>query len=446
MTRLQHRLGVALGLFVVSLFAACDRSTNVAASAPPHGKANTSANATISRAPTYADELKKLSAAIEHGIALSARQADNTLIPLDVVSLYQERARLTGSYDDYAKAETLLASLSTGPKPPPSQCLAWARLHYTLHRLKLASTALDTCPTTVEPTEVAALRADIALYSGRYREAESIYRALVNDVGIPPHYVRLGLIKKWLGAPGEAAAFLEAAEKRYHGGSPTMRAWLKLQRGLVALDRGRLDEALAMYRLASDALDGWWLIDEHIAEVLLLSGKTTEAKRLYQSVIERTGAPEFMDALAAIERQEGNRDNANKLTMKARAIYEQRLIAFPEAAAGHALDHYLHSQADAKLALSLAQKNFDTRSYGEAAIALSKAWMLSGKPDRAVPLIETQLANGWDTAEAYWILGEARQKMGQQQDADQAKAAALRRNPYSEQMYLRVIADDAKKS
>ena len=442
MTRLQHRLGVTLSLVVVGLLAACDRSANVVASAPPQGKAN----AAVSQTPTYADELKKLTAAIEHGITLGARQADNTLIPLDVVSLYLERASLTGNYGDYSKAEALLASLATGPKPPPSQCLAWARLHYSLHRLKQASAALDTCPTTVEVIEVAALQADIALYSGRYREAEDTYRALVNDVGLTPYYVRLGLLKKWLGAPGEAAAFLEAAEKRYHGGSPTMRAWLKLQRGLVALDRGRLDEALAMYRLASDALDGWWLVDEHIAEVLLLSGKTAEAKRIYESVIARTGAPEFMDALAAIELSEGNRDNANKLTLKARAIYEQRLVAFPEAAAGHALDHYLHSQADAKLALSLAQKNFDTRPYGEAAVALAKAWTMAGKPDRAVPLIEAQLTKGWDTAEAYWILGEAHQQLGQQREADQAKAAALRRNPHSEQMYSRVIATDAKKS
>lgn len=385
--------------------------------------------------PTYAAEVQKLNAGIEHGTALSAKQADDTLIPLQVVSLYQERARLTGSYDDYAKAEALLATLPAGPKPTASMCLAQARLHYTLHRLKQASAALDTCPSTVEVTELASTRADLALYSGRYREAENVYRALVNDPGIPPNFVRLGLLKKWLGSPGEAAALLEAAEKRYHAGAPTMLAWLKLQRGLIALDRGRFDEALAMYRLASDALDGWWLIDEHIAEVLHLSGKTQEAKRLYESIVERTGSPEFMDALAAIERELGNDESAKKLTQKARAVYEQRLVAFPEAAAGHALDHFLHDPADAKLALSLAQKNFETRPYGESAIALAKAWMLSGKPERAVPVIEAELAKGWDNAEAYWILGEAEQKRGQSQRAEQAKAEAMRRNPQSQKMY-----------
>lgn len=409
------------------LLAGCDGKTKATG--------NSSSPAKAVEKPGYEGELRKFDAAIEHGISLAAKQIGDTLIPLEVVSIYQERARLTGDYDDYAKAEALLATLSTGPQPPPSQCLARARLHYSLHRLKQASAALDTCPTTVEPTEIAALRGDIAMYTGRYREAEDIYRALVNQSGLSQHYVRLALLKKWMGAPGEAAALLEAAEKRYYGASPITSAWLKLQRGLVALDRGNLDEALAMYRLASDAISGWWLLDEHIAEVLALGGKMQEAKQIYESVAGRTGAPEFMDALAQIERQNGNIDGALKLKLKARAIYEQRLKSFPEASAGHALDHFLQDETDSSRALLLAQKNFSTRPYGESAIALAKAWMFAGKPERAAPLIDAELSKGWDTAEAYWILGEVHRKLGNQQRADLAKAKALRRNPQSEKMY-----------
>ena len=426
MRDLHTRFSVALSLFFVCLLVGCEGGKS-------GGTTASAAKAPIK--PSYAGELQKLNAGIEHGIALAARQSGDTLIPLEIVSLYQERARLTGSYDDYAKAEALLASLGEETKPSASRCLARARLHYTLHRLKSARAALDSCPATAEPTETAALRADLALYSGGYREAEATYRALVNQSGLTQQYVRLALFKKWMGAPGEAAAFLEAAEKRYQGGSPTMMAWLKLQRGLVALDCGRLDEALAMYRLASDALEGWWLVDEHIAEVLQLNGKTAEAKKIYEGVVDRTRAPEFMDALAAIERKEGNLDKAQTLKKQARAVYEQRLIAFPDAAAGHALDHFLQDEADSQLALALAQKNFATRPYGESAIALAKAWMLAGKPDRAAALIDAQLAKGWDTAEAYWILGEARQKHGQQKQAEQAMNEALRRNPHSGTMY-----------
>lgn len=76
-----------------------------------------------------------------------------------------------------------------------------------------------------------------------------------------------------------------------------------------------------------------------------------------------------------------------------------------------------------------------SRPYGESAIALAKAWMRAGKPERAAPLIDTELSKGWDTAEAYWILGEVHRKLGNQQRADQAKANALRRNSQSEKMY-----------
>lgn len=417
-----------LGPLLFCLLAACD---NTKTTSPVPAVAKT---ALLPAKPSYSSEVKQIDAAIARGITLAAKQTGGTVMSLQVVALYQERARLTGNYDDYVKAEALLASVAES-KPSASFCLAQARLHYTLHRLKQAGVALDSCPTGVEPAEMASIRADLALYSGRYRAAESIYRALVNDAGTSSNYVRFGLLKKWLGSPGEAAALLEAAEKRYHAAAPAMLAWLKLQRGLVALDRGRFDEALAMYRLASDALDGWWLIDEHIAEVLLLSGKSQQARQLYENIIERTGNPEFMDALAAIEREAGREENAKKLTLKARAIYEQRLLAFPEAAAGHALDHFLQDHADAKFALVLAQKNFETRPYGESAIALAKAWMLAGKPERAVPLMEAQLADGWDTAQIQWVLGEALRNLGQLKRAEYARAEALRRNPHSEKMY-----------
>ncbi len=421
----RTRLSLVLSLVLLFMSAGCDGGKRVEATT----------NAVKAVKPQYAAELAKLSAGIEHGIGLAAKQPSDTLIPLEVVSLYADRARLTGNYDDYAKAEGVLATLPVGAKPSASYCLARVRLHYTLHRLKQAGAALDTCPDTAEPMEKAALRADLSLYSGRYGEAEATYRALVNQSGLAQHYVRLALLKEWLGAPGEAAAFLEAAEKRYHGGSPTMLAWLKLQRGLVALHRGRFDEALAMYRLASDAMDGWWLIDEHIAEVLFLTGKTQEAKLLYEDIIARTANPEFMDALAALEHQQGNHEIVQKWRIKARKIYDQRLATFPEASAGHALSHFLQDEADAARALELAQKNFSTRPYGESAIALAKAWMLAGKPDRSVASIEAQLGRGWDTAEAFWILAEARQSLGQQSRAEQAKAEARRRNPESERMY-----------
>lgn len=438
-TNVTIRLSPKLGLICFCLLAACEQGSP--------GQSNLSTEAVAQASPTtqqvaatkskinYEGEVESLNAAIESAIQLSAKQAHDGLLRLELVSLYVERARLTGNYDDYRQAESVLADQERRAGKSSQTSLPRAGLHYTLHRLKSASTALDEAPSTADKTEVAGLRGDIAFYSGRYQEAENTYRSLVNQVGVSSQYIRLALLKSKMGSPGEAAAFWEAAEKRYHGVSATRKAWMKLQRGLIALDRGRFDEALAMYKLAEDELPGWWLIDEHIAEIKNLTGDKKAAKTLYESVIRRTGSPEYMDALAAIEFNEGNREGARKLIQQARAIYEERLTRFPEAAAGHALTHFLQDAANPQRALSLAQMNFNTRPYGDAAIALARAWLLNGKAKRAVSLLQHQLSSGWDTAELYWVLGETWSNLGQHQQANRAKAAARLRNPESETMY-----------
>ena len=416
---------LAVGLASLALLAGCERG----------GKPAIRADAAARAVAGYERERGNLDAAIEEGSALVAKRPEDALLPAELAGLYQERARLTGNYEDYRQAQLVLERLARAGKPTAASCLASARLHYSLHRLKQAGEALDACPPTVEPSEVRLLRGDLAMYSGRYREADAIYQALANPFGLPQHYVRLGLLRSKLGAHAEAAAFLEAAEKRYHGVSATMKAWLKLQRGLLALDRGRFDEALALYRLAGDALPGWWRVDEHVAEVTLLRGDARTAKALYASVVERTQAPEFMDALALIEHDDGRPELALQLRQRARAIYERRIADFPEAAAGHALDHFLKDKREPQRALALAADNFKARPYGDAAIALAKACMLAGKPGRAVRLVEEQLAAGWNTAEAHWVLAEALQRSGAAARATRHRAEALRMNPESERMY-----------
>jgi len=386
-------------------------------------------------APGYERERAALDEAIAHGKALVAARPDDGLLPLEVVSLHLERARLTGDYADFARAGEALAARPPSAGTAAPHCLMQARLDYTLHRLEAARRGLAACPAGAESSEVAGLAADIAFQSGRYREAEAAYRALVNGVGTPTHFVRLAILRARTGSPAEAAALLEAAERRYHGGSATMKAWLRLQRGLVALDRGRLDEALALYRTAADFLPGWWLVDEHIAEVLALKGDTAAARELYADVVGRTGAPEFLDALAALEEAAGETAVAAKRRSEARSLYERRLAQFPEAAAGHALDHFLAEAGEAPRALSLAKANHAIRPNGEASIALAKAWLRAGQPARAVPLLEAEIAKGWDTPELHWVLAAALDRLGRRGPAEAARAAALARNPSAAALY-----------
>jgi hypothetical protein len=169
-----------------------------------------------------------------------------------------------------------------------------------------------------------------------------------------------------------------------------------------------------------------------------LSGDAAGAATIYAQVIERTGAPEPMDALAQIRIGEGRLDEATQLRWRAEAIHEARLAQFPEAAAGPAIEHFLQVAIDPKRALVLAERNYAARPYGDAAVVLARALLMSLQPKRAVALLETQLADGWDTAEMHWVLAEALAQLGQRDAAKAAEQAALDRNPESEGMYAAV--------
>ena len=360
---------------------------------------------------------------------------ESTPLPLELVNLYIERARLTGNYDDYGRAEALLARFPAKFDDLDALCMARARLHYTLHRLSRAKAQLDRCPRLAGSAEDALLRANIAFYTGRYKDAGIIYRALVNQVGTPQTYIQLALYHVKTGSPGEAAALMEAAEKRYHGGSAIMQSWLALQRGLIELDRGRYDEARALFALADERMPGYWLTDEHLAEVAKLKGDMAGAKRIYEDVVRRTGAPEYLDALASMESEAGNAARAKALLDRAEALYTARAKHFPEAIAGHALEHYLSAAPQPAKALSLAEANFRNRPYGDAAIALARAHLLNARQGDAVRVLEQQIAKGWDTAETYWILSLAANATGDAARSKSAAIEALRRNPQSAAQY-----------
>ncbi|MBX3485807.1 hypothetical protein [Phenylobacterium sp.] len=381
--------------------------------------------------PTFARMLADYNAAVASGEAQTKARLSSALVPLELAGIYTERARLTGDYDDYARAEDLLARIEAELQPSDELCLAKARLHFALHRLARAKAVLDACPHVAGRPEDLALRADIAFYSGRYRDAGVIYRALANRTDTPQAFTQLALYSAKTGAPGEALAFFEAAEKRYHGTSPIQLSWYALQRGLVEMDRGRFDEARALFALADQRMPGYWLNEEHMAEITHLRGDDAAARRLYEAVVKKTPAPEYLDALAALETPQA----AKPLLDRAEAIYDARARRFPEAIAGHALDHYLSAAPQPARALGLAEANFANRPYGDAAVALAKAYLLNGRAGDARRLLDRQLAQGWDTAEAWWTLSLAARAAGDPARAKAAADAALQRNAQSASQY-----------
>jgi tetratricopeptide (TPR) repeat protein len=324
-----------------------------------------------------------------HWLDLNAEElrAASWMAQADAAMAHAERARLTGEYEDYVAADALLDRAFAIAPAGAGPFLERASLDFTLHRLPRIEPALAAAERAIlvdVPTRAAilSLRADVALQRGRLEEARRGFGAALSLHASPTGLTRLA---SWQWESGD----LEGAEATYrkaasmsHAARGSQRAWTHLQLGLMDLEAGRLVDAMAHYRDANAMFPGWWLIEEHIAEVLALQGQIAPAMRMYRDLIARTHNPEFMDALARIHRARGEDAEAERWIQEARSIHTPRMELFPEAAWGHALDHFLEFGTAAE-AVDLAKKNFALRPNRKAREQLVRAYEKSGRHDTA---------------------------------------------------------------
>ncbi|MEZ4385315.1 MAG: hypothetical protein R3A79_28570, partial [Nannocystaceae bacterium] len=321
-----------------------------------------------------------------------------------------------------------LAGGETGP------WMTRARLHFTLHRLDAAIADLDKMSERffIDDRQQAAidgLRADIAFQRGDYGVALAEFLRIADAKPNVTSLARLATYRWKTGDFDGADALYKRALEAYDGTAAQPRAWLRLMRGLLDLDRGRYHEAYAHYQHAEAELSGFWLIEEHIAEIRALLGDSAAAMDLYEDLIVRTENPEFMDALADLKEAHGDEARATALRTAAREAYEALLERYPEAAAGHALGHYLDRGDAPARALELAQANHAARPNGAAVIALAQALLAAGEGAQAQQTIEAALATKWSSAELHFVASEIFAARGDAERAAAELAAAKQINP-----------------
>ncbi len=325
-------------------------------------------------APTYDAELAWVDLRLAH-FAARAEARPEDLGATRAVELLIERAHLTGDPADHDRAQRLLDAAFAASPAGGGPHDAAASLATTLHRYDPALDHLQ----HVRGGD--ALRAAIALDRGEYDAARQALEALA-ETGDPAHLSRLAIVRWKTGDIEGAHAALDQAEARYHGAAHRPRAWVHLQRGLIDLEHARLDDAMAHYRDAERAMAGYWLIDEHIAEVHLRRGQLADAERMYRDLVDRTENPELMDQLAETLDALGREDEARVMVRRAREAYDRRLARYPEATWGHALGHW-ETYGDPAEHVAMAEANFRNRPNGEAAIGLIRALHRVGRIDDA---------------------------------------------------------------
>ena len=403
--------------------------------APEPRRAPQTAAVVSQDAATWDRELALLEEQLE--ARRSRAEQSGSWMDWEAVSNFEsEHARLSGDYASYVRAgealETSFALAPEGAGPFASRASLNMRLH-RLSRVEADLQALERAAvvTRRDRNRIQGIRADVAFYSGDMKTARELYTEVAEAQPTVRSLAALARLAWKTGDFQEAETMLDCAEERAIAGTVSDRAWLKLVRGLMRLDQDRLADALAMYEEGLAIQPGYWLLEEHIAEVVMLQGDTERALRLYEDLVVRTSNPEFMDQIASIWRDRGHRENFEMWRDRAGGLYKKRLELVPEAAVGHALDHYLEIEGDYPHALTLATQNHETRPGGEAKEKLVTALLLTGDLRMAQETASSMIDGGWRTADALALSALAHESVGLHARAQEDTAAAIKITPHA---------------
>jgi tetratricopeptide (TPR) repeat protein len=312
--------------------------------------------------------------------------------------LVYRRASLTADFADFKAAETAIDDAVEEIGPSEDLYLLKANFDFKLHRLARAREDLEKTPDLPDDSQVKALRADLALQEGRYDEAKKGYEAVLRKKKTWDNLARLAYLKSRTGDVSGAQELYVEAQDEITAKEMRSYAWVELQIGLLDFDAGRYDKALAHYEHADKAYSGYWLIEEHIAEVLDLLGRTDEAVALYRKIIERTHNPEYVNALAAILDRKDHAA-ADALYSEAERLFQAQSDLYPEAALGHYLKYMIGRKQPSPDLLAMAEKNVRLRPNGDAKLLLARAYLKLNEPVKAKAEIDEILATSWRTPE-----------------------------------------------
>jgi tetratricopeptide (TPR) repeat protein len=344
----------------------------------------------------YDRELAKIASDLAAPPKAGSQPADRALRQ---AGLLYRRASLTGDFAEFQAAERAIDEAFAVVGPTEDLVLLRAQFNFKLHRLKSAEADVRALAEQGESSGLQALVADLALQEGRYEEARRGYeKALEIHPASWDNLARLAYLQSKTGDYAGAERSYARAQEEISAKEMRSYAWVELQKGILDLERKRYPSALAHYRKADRAYSGYWLIEEHIAEVLDLTGKTNEAVALYEKIIRTTHNPEYMNALGRI-RERSDPAAAQQLYAEADRQNEERFALYPEAAIGHLIRDTLVRRTPRPDLLELARRNYDLRPNGESKLLLARAYLKSERRAEAKRLLDEIATTPWTTPE-----------------------------------------------
>jgi tetratricopeptide (TPR) repeat protein len=345
-----------------------------------------------------------------------------------VHGLYQ-RAALTGNLAELEAADAKIdAAIRQIPYPGDLYFLK-ANLAFKLHRLADVRRNLEAVPSVLESLEGQALRADLDFQEGRYEAAKKKYESLIAENRTWDNLVRLAYFTAKMGDAVAADRLYLEAEDELTAKEMRSYAWVELQRGLLHLAHGQHDDAEARYRRADRAYSGYWLVDEHRAELLGAQGRFVEAAALYESVVARVPRPELQQALGELYAAMGNAERAQPWHARALAGYLDSAQRGGVHYYHHLVDFYADVAGNGAEAVKWAHKDIALRDNFSTQATLAWALYRDGQFVPALERMEQALSSGARYAHLLSQAAAIYRTAGRAAESEQFRQQAAAMNP-----------------
>ena len=320
--------------------------------------------------------------------------------------------------------------------PWPDLCLLKAHLDFKFHRLAKAKQDLAMAPCLADSVQGQQLKADINFQEGRYLDAKSGYERAIKESRTWDNLVRLAYFEAKMGEAAGAEQLYAEAEEEITAKEMRSYAWVELQRGLLDLSHGRYAETEAHYHRAGEAYSGYWLIDEHIAELRGAHGKFDEAVMLYEAVVDHLPKPELQQAIGELYTLMDKPGQARAWLDQALAAYSKSVQRGDVHYYHHLADFYADVRENGTEAVMWARKDLELRQNFATEGALAWALYRNGEFAEALNLVERALSSGVRDARLLYHAAMIHLASGQSEAGKQLLAEAAQINPHRENFHV----------
>jgi len=346
------------------------------------------------------------------------------------------RACLTGILSDFGAAEAAVDDVVKRVGHQEDLCLLKANLYFKFHRLPDVKRALHEAPALLRRPEGKALQADIDFQEGRYQAARAAFEGAIEEDCTWDNLARLAHFQFKMGKIVQADDLYAQAEDELTAKEMRSYAWVELQRGLLHLSRGRYEDALTHYRRAGAGYSGYWLIDEHVAELLGAQGKYTEAAALYEQVLTRVAKPELQQALGELYELMEEPDRAAHWYSQALDTYLRSVDEGGVHYWHHLVDFFADIRQDGAAAVDYARRDLTLRDNFATQAALAWALWRDDQYSQAASFMDRALASGVVDARMFQSAGTIYLSAGQVEKGEQLLRQAREINPHLDRFHV----------